>query len=135
MKKINRNFTLTKLRQDVISVLEQHAKPLKAYEILEKLRQIRPNAQPPTVYRVLEFLEKQHVIHQLSNKHSYVLCDAPDTSADEQIDILLTCNRCDSVVESHETVFLQQIQNLTQDHKFQLACSAIEILGLCKDCK
>jgi len=135
MKKINRNFTLTKLRQDVISILEQHAKPLKAHEILEKLRQIRPNAQPPTVYRVLEFLEKKHVIHQLSNKHSYVLCDSPDSAAEHEVDILLTCKNCDNFIESHKNALLEQIKTLTKHHKFKLACSAIEILGLCKDCK
>ena len=56
---------LTPLRQDILDILRANNKPLGAYEILEKLKHKRPNAEPPTVYRVLDFLIDSKCVHRI----------------------------------------------------------------------
>jgi len=131
---MNINFTLTKLRRDILAILQKAKKPMKAYEILDRLQEIRPNAKPPTVYRVLEFFEEKHVIHQLANKHAYVLCQI-DEHDEHGIDVILTCKNCDNFIESHEERIVEQLKALSENHQFDLSCSAIEVAGLCKNCK
>ncbi len=47
---------------------------ISAYDLLDLLREIEPQAKPPTVYRGLEFLMEQGFIHKIESTNSYVVC-------------------------------------------------------------
>lgn len=51
-----RNARLTDLRRHVLGLVLDAASPTGAYELLDRLRQTRRGAAPPTVYRALDFL-------------------------------------------------------------------------------
>jgi Fur family transcriptional regulator, zinc uptake regulator len=44
------------LRRHVLGLVLDAASPTGAYELLDRLRQTRRGAAPPTVYRALDFL-------------------------------------------------------------------------------
>src|SRR5690606_41830313 len=52
-----RGLRLTRLRRRVLELIWASHTPVKAYDLLEQLRQEHANAAPPTVYRALDFLE------------------------------------------------------------------------------
>ncbi len=54
------SFTLIKLKCDALNIFKKTKESIKAYQLLEKLRKTRPNAQPPTVYRALTGFASLH---------------------------------------------------------------------------
>lgn len=128
-------FTLTKLRADILNILKAADKPLKAYDILERLREQRPNAQPPTVYRVLEFLKDRDAVHEITNQHSYVLCQTDSCKNEHPTNILLVCSNCDQVNEENSSAILRALMPLAEQCHFQPTSSTIELLGLCQQCQ
>ena len=55
--------------------------PVGAYEILSKLTQDESkSAQPPTVYRALDFLQEQELVHRLSSINACVGCSHPNAA-------------------------------------------------------
>src|SRR5579862_8652027 len=67
-----RNIKLTPLRVDVFNLICKSKQPITAYELLRQLRQTRSNAEPPTVYRVLEFLQSANLIHRIETSNAYI---------------------------------------------------------------
>jgi Fur family zinc uptake transcriptional regulator len=64
---------LTPLRDKVLELVWQSHQPVGAYEVLAELgRQEDCPAQPPTVYRFLDFLLEQGLIHRLSSMNAYI---------------------------------------------------------------
>lgn len=125
-------FTLTALRKDVLNLLIQAKKPLGAYDILEKLKKIRPTAAPPTVYRVLDFLVEQHLVHRLDSSHMYVLCEhhAPHKNA-----ILFNCKACAKALELVDLELAKHFVSLGAKHNIQIENHLIEVSGYCAECR
>lgn len=122
-------FTQTKLRREILAILQKADKPMKAYNILAQLRNTRPNAQPPTVYRVLNFLKEKHAIHEIAHHHTYILCQ--QTQEEHRIAMLLICEQCHNVTE----IPASAITNILHLPTFQLKTTTIELLGLCQQCQ
>ena len=70
-----RGVRLTLLRQRVLTVLEEAGEPVKAYAILEALRQPAARPIPPaSVYRALDFLQQHGLAHKLETLNAFVAC-------------------------------------------------------------
>ena len=69
---------LTELRRLVLSLILEADGPLTAYQLLDQLKQIRKGAVPPTVYRALDFLSENHLIHRLERLNAFVPCAEAD---------------------------------------------------------
>ena len=130
-------FTLTALRADILDVLIQQPKPLKAYDILAEIRKIRKNAEPATVYRVLDFLIAQGALHQLSSQHTFMLCDLTDATDAEHHHqhLLMLCEDCHDVVEVANPVMQALLDEIAAEHNFSVAMDAIELTGICQQCQ
>src|SRR5215208_76939 len=85
------NLKLTHLRKDILAILFKKA-PLSAYSILDQLRKKRPNAEPPTVYRVLEWLVNAQIVHKIESENSFVLCS--NVTSPSHKTFLLLCKQC-----------------------------------------
>ncbi len=139
MSATSNHFKLTALREDILNVIKAATKPLKAYQILEALQSLRPNAKPPTVYRVLDFLVAKGVLHHIKSMHSYALCQV-ETPAHhceqhgENIDIIFICQQCDHYTEINDPVFSVVIHELMQKKQFHLKEHTIELPGTCQQC-
>ena len=65
---------MTPPRRRVLSLLLQTGEPVKAYDLIARFGEDGQAAKPPTVYRALEFLERQGMAHRIASISAYVAC-------------------------------------------------------------
>ena len=117
--------------QKVLDVLAHANKPLSAYDILDKLRRSGVRS-PPTVYRALEHLVKQGLIHRIESLNAFVACqhgEAHDAASQFAI-----CSSCGSVEEIEDENIEKTIKKLGQKFLKKIEHKAIEITGICRTC-
>jgi Fur family zinc uptake transcriptional regulator len=105
-----------------------------AYEILEKLKKKRSNAEPMTVYRVLKQLMAAKLVHKIESQNVYVCCTHTDTKQNHHKTILLLCKNCSNSSEFEDTSFSRSIKSFVKKHKMEIDDTPIEIHGLCHAC-
>ena len=102
-----------------------------AYEILAGLNenQSGQSIAPPIVYRALEFLLAEGLVHRIESKNAFISCVQPGHQCAAQF---LICRGCEKVAELNnpESVLCPEAQNLG----FQVDHSIVEITGFCADC-
>src|ERR671912_152951 len=69
-----RGGQLTGLRREVLRLVLESEAPVGAYALLDRLKASRAGAAPPTVYRALDFLVEQGLIHKVERLNAYVGC-------------------------------------------------------------
>ena len=72
---------MTDLRREVLGLILDAEAPTGAYDLLDQLKATRHGAAPPTVYRALEFLLDQGLIHKVERLSAYVGCVAHEAIA------------------------------------------------------
>jgi Fur family zinc uptake transcriptional regulator len=87
---------LTPPRRRVLELLLEAEAPLKAYDMIAAYASGGPPAKPPTVYRALDFLEKQGFAHRIESLNAYVPCRIRDA---EHRAAFLICDCCGSAQE------------------------------------
>ena len=127
-----RGVRLTALRSLVLELILQSHQPVGAYELLDILKNERRNAQPPTVYRALNFLLDLGLIHRIESLNAYVGCDAPHTNHYAQF---LICNGCGAAAEISDVRLDKAINALAKDAKFTVNHRSIEVEGQCPNCQ
>ncbi|WP_263081390.1 transcriptional repressor [Endozoicomonas sp. Mp262] len=132
----NRGARLTPLREKVLELVWQNHQPVGAYDILAELaRQESRPAQPPTVYRALEFLLEQGLVHRLSSINAYIGCPNPDShSSKVDQSCFLICENCRITIEMENPVITQALNDCAKEHRFSVSSSTIELTGLCTNC-
>ena len=69
-----KQFTAKRLL--ILRALVHADRALSAYELVEYCKEhFDQHVQAMSVYRVLEFLEEQHLAHKLKVSNKYILCD------------------------------------------------------------
>lgn len=129
------SVTMTALRKDVLAILLKAKKPMGAYDVLKKLKTVRPNAEPPTVYRVLDFFVENKIIHRIESNSTYVCCEIDHTQCKKSI--LFICKSCNSSNEYVADSLVNDLIKLGKKHSFyiqNLDSSPIEVPGLCESC-
>lgn len=126
------NLKLTSLRKSVLFILWDGKKPLKAYEIVEKLNLIKQNATPPSVYRVLDYFVEFGVVHKIESIQSYTLCHEPEKHLPSEI--LMVCSHCYQVQELYDNNIRILVQQVAMNNHFTLGQDAIELKGVCEQC-
>lgn len=111
----------TKTRQEILSFLEKNHSAFTPYEITEKL-----SINTVTVYRVLEFLKEQKLVHHIPTLGKWSSCTCQESSKDHGF---LICRKCDSVKE-----FLSP-HHCIHHHDFQCEEHVLEVFGLCHKCR
>lgn len=124
---------VTDLRRDVLHVLWQADSPLKAYDILQQLRQVRPNAEPPTAYRVLDFLVEQNIVHRLDNSQSYMICHSSEKHEIGK-QVIMLCEKCHETIEVSNAVLQTLLTEMAKSHNFTLNKNIVELTGWCNSC-
>ena len=88
---------MTAPRKRVLELLLQAGEAVKAYDLIARFGgEDGPPAKPPTVYRALEFLERQGLAHRIASISAYVACSSGD---DDHAAAFLICDCCGATAE------------------------------------
>ena len=123
---------LTPLRRQVLGLILDAAQPAGAYDLLDRLRATRDGAAPPTVYRALEFLLEQGLIHKLESRSAYVGCISHG-DADHAAQFLI-CARCGQVTELDDHELAHALRDAARRRGFTVGKATIEAEGCCAGC-
>lgn len=129
----NNGVRLTSQREKVLELIWQSHKPLGAYTLMDMLAEASDKrVAPPTVYRALEFLLEQRLIHRINSLNAYLGCPAPGTSHPSHFFI---CRSCGVAVESGVSSIVQSLNQAALDAGFSCETQSVEIVGLCSSCQ
>ena len=123
---------LTPTRRRVLEMMLEVEGPVKAYDLLDKLKVEQPSAAPPTVYRALDFLLEHHFIHRLESLNAFVSCGHPE---DHHHGYFLICDDCDSVSEIPDKRLSSELSKHAAAAGFQTERQVIEVHGQCDNCR
>lgn len=123
----------TALRKRVLELVWASHKPLGAYDILDTLaRKDGRRAAPPTVYRALDFLLEQGLVHRIASLNAFIGCPSPEHSHQGQF---LICRQCHVAIELDRAPIRQAIADSASAAGFQIESETVEITGLCAQCQ
>ncbi len=126
-----RGASLTAIRRDVLELLYRSPTGVKAYELLARIKETRPGASPPTVYRALDFLIEQGLAHKIGRMNLFVAC----RHASHPIpSLFLVCPKCSGVTELQEQSVMSALSTSLAEAGHQLESPEVEISALCPKC-
>ena len=108
---LKRGAQLTPLRRQVLGLVLGADQPLGAYALLDLLKAERPGAAPPTVYRALDFLLEQGLIHKVERLNAFVGCmEADHGHAHGHPHQFLICRQCGTTQEMADPAVMQAVE-------------------------
>lgn len=125
------DLRFTDLRKKVFAIILDNHQPSKAYDILETLQKEDSSAKPITVYRTLDFLLENGLIHKLHISNSYVSCSHP---LKHRRCSFLICNKCHEVTECCDKDLTQGLEKIGVKNHFKIEDATVEIRGVCGSC-
>ncbi|TQV64575.1 MAG: transcriptional repressor [Halothiobacillaceae bacterium] len=123
---------LTPLRRRVLELIWSSHEAVKAYDLLDRLSTEDRTVKPPTVYRALDFLLEQGLVHRVDSLNAYVGCTHPDEPHDVR---LLICNQCGQVTELANPALDQALTRALAETGFKPTRAHLEVHGLCAPCQ
>jgi Fur family zinc uptake transcriptional regulator len=130
-----RGAQLTELRRLVLGLVLASPTPVGAYALLDQLRAERGGAAPPTVYRALDFLLAQRLVHKLEKLNAFVACHVHACGADHDHPAqFLICGSCGGVTELEEPQVARALDAAAARAGFAPSRATVEIEGTCRDC-
>jgi Fur family transcriptional regulator, zinc uptake regulator len=127
----SRGARLTELRRQVLELVWRSHAPIGAYQILEQLAGSRGRVAPPTVYRALEFLGREGLIHRIDSLNAYVGCPSP---ARPHQAYFFICRDCGDAAEFHDERLAAALARCVDRAKFHVDAATVELSGLCGRC-
>jgi Fur family zinc uptake transcriptional regulator len=127
---------LTEKRSSVLGILLTSSTPLSAYEIADTYNNACENHMPTmSVYRILEFLEAEDLVHKLSTTKNYVACSHITCSHPHKVPQFLICSKCQSVEEiSISKSIIDELSKLVSKAGYTLTQLQLELQCLCNYC-
>ena len=126
-----RGVKLTKLRETVLKLIWKNHSYVKAYDLLEELREIDRSAKPPTIYRSLDFLMENGFIHKIQSLNAFVGCSHP---SEHNECYFLICKECQNIEECHSKNINEFVQSTSNTNNFSANQVTLEISGICQEC-
>ncbi len=123
---------LTELRRNVLQLILEAPGPLTAYQLLDRLKDVRKSAVPPTVYRSVDFLVAQGLIHKIERLNAFIPCIDSDHHHHEVQ--FLICRKCGTVAEIEDAAISKALRNAAARNGFAPDHAMVELDGLCSLC-
>ena len=128
---IVRGVQLTPIRLQVLELIWESHKAVKAYELLDRIKPLKQDAKPATIYRALDFLIEQGLIHRIESLNAFIGCNS---SAEQHEQLLLICEQCHEVEERPAIEVMKALSEEIEQAGFIGHSKAIEIKGICGKC-
>jgi Fur family zinc uptake transcriptional regulator len=129
-----RGLRLTALRRRVFELVASDRRPVKAYDLLQRVKEgdAGPVA-PPTVYRALDFLMAHGFVHRLESLNAYVPCPHPES--DGHGSQFLICEQCMETVELDVREVSARLREQARRQGFEVHRHVVEVYGRCQQCR
>jgi Fur family zinc uptake transcriptional regulator len=127
-----RGARLTDIRRRVLELVWESHQPVGAYALLEILGREGWSAAPPTVYRALDFLQQNGLVHRISLLNAFVGCSHPGHS---HAGAFLLCAECGMAAELEDEAIDRAVAETAGRLGFSVARRTIEVEGLCPSCR
>ena len=114
------------------ALLASHA-PLGAYELIDRLAARGARPAPITIYRALDFLREQGLVHRIESRNAFIACVHNHDSGDPVV--FLICEKCGAVGEAASAAVADTIKTASRAAGFSPKTPVIEISGICAHCK
>ncbi|WP_370264024.1 Fur family transcriptional regulator [Limnobacter sp.] len=125
---------LTPTRRLVLELLYRAPQGLKAYDLLDQVKTVKAGATPPTVYRALDFLTAQGLVHKISKANVFRAC-AQGCHAHAHPGLFLVCPKCSGVEELDDDVATHALLQSLGQRGYTIAAEEIEVSALCPACR
>ncbi|MEQ1543712.1 transcriptional repressor [Methyloglobulus sp.] len=126
-----RGVQLTPIRQQVLALIWDSHKAVKAYDLLDRIKPLQNAAKPATIYRALDFLIEQGLIHKVESLNAFVGCNCSERQHEL---LLLICKHCNEVEERPASEVMQALSQEFYQAGFSPHSKAIEAHGICANC-
>jgi len=123
---------LTDTRRRVLELIWESHRPVKAYDLLDRLTEEGRPVKPPTVYRALDFLLENRLIHRIEGLNAVVGCTDP---AGDHPGYFLVCDSCEAVTELTSEALDRLIDTEAGEAGFTVYRQSVEIFGRCGGCQ
>lgn len=128
----SKGLRLTTSRKRVLELVWAGHEAVKAYDIIAKFHDDGAPAKPPTVYRALEFLVENGLIHRIECLNAFVGCPHPEHAHDSHFFI---CEACHSVREMDASRYQSAIEAEAEASGFCINAKSLEVRGICQNCQ
>jgi len=127
---------LTDKRKQILSGLLQSQKALSAYELIDYYKNTFNEAIPAmSVYRILDFLQEEQLVHKLNLANKYVACSHITCDHSHDVPQFLICGECQRVEEiSISKTTIESLERNVKDAGFQLTSPQLEMNCICENC-
>ena len=124
---------LTPIRRQVLEVLLASHNPLGAYDIIERVAVAGARPAPITIYRALDFLRENGLVHRIESRNAFVAC--VNNHADGALVVFLICEHCGAVGEAASAAVAAELKSAARAAGFTPKAPVIEISGVCAHCR
>jgi len=126
-------ISLTPGRWRILEILAREGRPLGAYEMIDRVAHATGKRPAPiSIYRALDFLLENSLIHRLASRNAYLACGHGHV-AREPI-VFLICEVCGEVVEATSAAMRGALGDLAAEAKFSPRAQVMEVAGRCRTC-
>ena len=131
-----RGTRLTEKRKHVLISLLKSERAMSAYELIDCCKEMfNENIPAMSVYRILEFLQEEQLVHKLNLANKYVACSHITCDHPHEVSQFLICNQCSSVKEiSVNRSLIDTLKQNVEDAEFELLSPQLELKCLCQNC-
>ena len=127
-----RGARLTAVRRKVLELVWQSHAPVGAYDLLARLNRGGGRVAPIAVYRALDFLMAQGLVHRIASLNAYIGCSHAGHDHAAQF---LICKGCGSAAELESPALRRALAKAVAGRGFTIDHEIVEISGLCPHCK
>lgn len=129
-----RGVKLTHLRRTLLEILLETPAPVKAYEFIDILRVRGQRITAASIYRILDFLQENGLVHRINALNAFVPCTGVHHSEHNHHALMLICSDCQKTQEIDDHNLFHSIEERLGSFGMRLQDHCIEIQGVCADC-
>ncbi|MEM7701225.1 MAG: transcriptional repressor [Pseudomonadota bacterium] len=122
----------TSMREAVFVELARFERPISAYDIADRLSELRgKRVAPNSIYRILDLFVSKGLAVRIESSNAYLVNLHPGCSHDC---IFLVCEECGDAAHVDDSDVSRAVRALTGRREFRADAPVLEIRGLCRQC-
>ena len=117
----------------VLAALLEAGRALGAYDLIERVAgRAGKRAAPITIYRALDFLVENDLVHRIESRNAFLAC--PGGHGAHPQAVFMICEACGRVQEAMSPALEGELRRLAGAHDFAATGRVIELTGTCAAC-